>query len=91
MKEFNLELAKKGHPVCTRTGHPARIICWDLKDKDYPIVALIDAYGEEQPSKFTSEGKYNVKIEETDYDLMLAPIKHEGYINVLRTEKSLQS
>lgn len=88
MKEFNLELAKKGHPVCTREGYPARIICWDLKDKDYPIVALIDTYGDEQPSKFTSEGKYSVKLEETAYDLLMAPIKHKGYINVLRTEKS---
>ena len=88
MKRFNLELAKKGHPVCTRDGYPARIICWDLKDKDYPIVALIDTYGDEQPSKFTSEGKYSVKLEETAYDLFMAPIKHKGYINVLRTEKS---
>lgn len=29
MKPFNLEEAKAGKPVCTRTGHDVRIICFD--------------------------------------------------------------
>lgn len=31
MKEFDLEKAKAGHPVCTRNGNKARIICFDRK------------------------------------------------------------
>lgn len=40
MKPFNLELAKQGHPVITRNGKKARIICFDRKGE--PIVALIE-------------------------------------------------
>ena len=41
LKPFNLEDAKAGKLVCTRDGRKARIICFDLKDKDRPIVAAI--------------------------------------------------
>ena len=41
MKPFDLELAKKGHPVCTRDGRDARIICYDAKTGEYPIIALV--------------------------------------------------
>lgn len=40
LKEFNLEAAKSGKPVCTRDGRKARIICFDKEDIR-PIVALI--------------------------------------------------
>ena len=29
MKEFDLELAKKGASVCTRNGRHVRILCFD--------------------------------------------------------------
>lgn len=41
MKPFNLELVKQGHPVCTRDGRDARIICFDL-DNPYKIAAAIE-------------------------------------------------
>lgn len=41
MKPFNLELAKQGHPVITRKGKKARIICFD-RNGDAPIVALVE-------------------------------------------------
>lgn len=40
LKEFDLEAAKAGKPVCTRDGRKARIICFDAKCNK-PIVALI--------------------------------------------------
>lgn len=40
MREFNLEEAKRGIPVCTRDGHAARIICTN-RQFCQPIVALI--------------------------------------------------
>ena len=70
MKEFNLELAKAGHPVCTRDGKPARIICFDAKGS-YPIVALLYNNDEEFVRTFTNEGFYSTG-EESDYDLMMA-------------------
>lgn len=87
MKEFNLKLAKKGYPVCTRNGNPARIVCSDRKIALYPIVALIEIDGTEYLKIFGPDGR-NDRKEFTDYDLFMAPVKHKGYINVLRTEKS---
>lgn len=28
MRKFDLAAAKAGAPVCTRSGKPARIVCW---------------------------------------------------------------
>lgn len=36
MKPFNLEEAKAGKQVVTKSGRPVRIICWDVKDRMYP-------------------------------------------------------
>lgn len=41
MKPFDLEKAKAGAKICTRSGNQARIICFDVRDRHYPIVALI--------------------------------------------------
>ncbi len=40
MKEFDLEKAKAGHPVCTRDGRETRILCFDRKGGS-PIVVLV--------------------------------------------------
>lgn len=42
LKPFDLEAAKAGKPVCTRDGRKARIICFDLKNDEYPIVAAVE-------------------------------------------------
>lgn len=31
MNPFDLEAAKKGAPVCTKSGRPVRILCFDMK------------------------------------------------------------
>lgn len=41
LKEFNLEAAKAGKPVCTRDGRKARIISFDRHGEDCPIIALV--------------------------------------------------
>ena len=43
---FDLEKAKVGHPVCTRDGKEARILCFD-RIGHYPIVALVKEAGDE--------------------------------------------
>ena len=70
MEKFNLELAKAGHPVCTRDGKPVRIVCFDAKG-DYPIVALVYNTDEEFARTFTNEGLYCIG-ETSDYDLIMA-------------------
>lgn len=86
MKPFNLEEAKQGKSVCTREGKPARIICFDKNDKDYPIVALISYEDTSERAKyFTKEGKYNKNRAENHYlCLMMVGEKKEGWINIYR-------
>lgn len=83
MKPFNLEKAKAGEPVCTRDGRPARIICFDRKDNRYPLVVLIDNYGSEDSYFLSKNGKFfGVTKEKSENDLFMAPITHEGWINL---------
>jgi hypothetical protein len=88
MREFNLELAKQGHPVCTRDGRKARILCYDALTKDgmppYPIVALVlegESNEGENAYRYSENGKYYGE-ENTPSDLMMASVKHEGWANV---------
>jgi len=57
MKKFDLELAKQGHPVCTRDGREARIICFDAKGEQ-PIVSLINNFPSEYTQRNTNNGNY---------------------------------
>ncbi|MBQ4209316.1 hypothetical protein II654_02730 [bacterium] len=43
MEKFNLEQARNGRPVVTRSGNPARIIDFGKNDNypDFHIVALV--------------------------------------------------
>ena len=88
MKPFDINLAKQGHPVCTRDGRPARVICWDCKnhmgEDDTPIVALVQlSDGGEYPYCYYENGLFTDR--HTDKrDLMMAPVKHEGWVNIYR-------
>jgi len=73
MKEFNLVEAISGAEVCTKAGHKVRIICWDSKIKDYPIVALetMDD-GEETIGEYTLNGQFTIwEKEDPIFDLMM--------------------
>lgn len=79
MKTFDLELAKAGHPVQTRDGDWARVVCYDRCIKEYPIVALIGK--EELPFIYRKDGTH----EGSDcYDLFMAPFKREGWVNLYK-------
>lgn len=84
MKNFDINLARQGHPVCTRDGRKARIACFDFKGlNNRNILALIENEDDiEDVVAFKSDGSFN--IYPTDYDLMMAPVKHEGWVNVYR-------
>lgn len=87
MKEFNLELAKAGHPVQTKNGRPVRIICYNKVDANYPIVTLVKRLDveKEETIHYTLDGRFNVEVKDDKFDLVMAPIKKEGWINVYRS------
>ena len=84
MKEFDLEKAKAGHPVCTRDGRPVRILCFDRRreDKSRPIIALVEEEpGNEVVRVYKQNGLFlDVLIDEND--LLLAGVKKEGWVNI---------
>lgn len=86
MKPFDLGLAKKGHPICTRDGRKARIICWDKESKrGYPIIALVESKGIEFTFSYTTEG-LAVKGAKRNHDLMMPIVRHKKFI-VLKEEE----
>lgn len=81
MKEFNLEQAKAGHPVCTMDGHKARIIAFDMQCST-PIVAIIEKDDKsEEVATYYSNGEYDT-MGRSGIDLMMASVKHEGWVNI---------
>lgn len=84
MREFNLEEAKAGKPVCTRDGRKARIICFDVKCDDVqPIIGLIDMGTHEEMYWFREDGHFLPEGKEHKDDLFMATEKHEGWVNIL--------
>lgn len=90
METFNLELAKAKHPVQTRDGRPARIICYDKKGTEYPIVALI--YNNEREceiiEEYSIDGKASIHLID-NRDLVMAPVTKEGWVNVYKDKEKI--
>lgn len=72
MEKFNLEQARNGRPVITRTGKPARIIDFEKNDNysDFPIVALVTVKDDEVEYRYNNEGRLRYKKKDS-YDLMM--------------------
>ena len=84
LKEFDLEAAKSGKPVCTRDGRKARIICFDVKGSMYPIIALIEESEGEKLCSYMPNGRSYKNEKECIDNLMMLPEKKEGWVNVYR-------
>lgn len=84
MKPFDLELAKQGHPVVTRGGMSARIVCFDAKSPDYPLVGLflVPETDQETHARYTADGHYWSSKQAHDYDLFMAPRKVTKWFNI---------
>ena len=86
MKSFNIEeyLRNPSRKVVTREGRSARILCVDKKGGDLPIIALIQQCTRDNEiiGTFTKEGKWSATLEKHPNDLLFAPEKHEGWINI---------
>ena len=84
MKEFDLEAAKAGKKVMTRNGLQARIICFDRErnlDDRRPLIVLVkfSPFSEEKVVFYGEDGRTNRYKE---YDLVMAAVEHEGYVNI---------
>ena len=84
LKPFDIQKAREGKPVCTRDGHKARIICFDLKNDEYPIVAAVGNDSSETLFSYTTNGEIANGIE-SDKDLMMLPEKKEGWVNLYKS------
>ena len=85
MKQFSLEEYTKNpnRKVVTRDGRDVRIICTDFDNPNYPGICEIK--GSKWPYNFTTNGELT-KGEKLSGDLFFAPEKHEGWINIYRSE-----
>ena len=75
MKAFDIELAKQGHKVKTRSGHSVRILCFNRRSYNnaFPIVALVDNPNDswEMVEIYTEKGEYKPGLKNYN-DLMMA-------------------
>lgn len=79
LEPFDFERAKAGEPVCTRGNEEVKILCFDRKNSNYPIVALIGS--DEKLMTYTPNGKYNNKaVESSNTDLMMKVEIKEPYV-----------
>ena len=87
MKPFNLEeyLANPSRKVVTRCGLAVtRFLCTDRKHTK-PIVACIEDGCTEVVCFYAKDGKVTSNMS-TDFDLFFATEKHEGWVNVYKSE-----
>lgn len=84
MKPFDLEKAKAGHPVCTRDGCEARILCFDkISICSTSIVALYLKDGTEYLETYHNNGKVYL-IRDSSKDLCMKSQKREGWVNIYK-------
>lgn len=81
LKPFSLELAKQGKPVCTRDGRKARIVSCSLRNKNFPIAAIVE---DEEENVYQFEANGVCDEHDENLDLMILPEKKEGWVNVYR-------
>lgn len=83
LKPFDLERAKLGDKVVTRDGNPARMIFFDAKRLNYPIVALItDSNNYKKEEWFRLNGKFFEDDVENEFDLFMAQKVTTYYANI---------
>lgn len=84
MKELDLNLVNQGHKIQTRDGRPARIICTNAKNSDFPVVVLITCEnGEEVAETCTKDGHININMK-SERDIFMVSTVHKYWINLYR-------
>ena len=70
--KYRPQIESGEYKVETRDGRPGRIVCWDLNDGDYAIVAVITQGDRDLVETYTNEGVY-LLCEENAFDLFCVP------------------
>ena len=85
MKQFDLQeyLKNPNRKIITRDGRDVRIICTDFDNPNYPGICEIK--GSKWPYSFATNGEL-IKGKKLSGDLFFAPEKHEGWLNIYRSE-----
>ena len=83
LKEFDLEAAKAGKPVCTRDGRKA-IFLTTLSNKNFPVVAIVSCGQEENVYQYDINGVCDEH--DDNLDLMMLPERKEGWINIYNAD-----
>lgn len=93
MKEFDINLAKQGKPICTRDGRKARIICWDLKNDGYCLVAAVETKDNgnlEEILTYDEDGIFTTDHEVNhNYDLRMAPEERQISVNIYKNKNGI--
>ena len=72
MREFNLEQALAGHPVCTRDGRPVtQLVKFDVNE-GYLLCGVIDG----EFYRWGDDGTWGMDA----LDLFMAPVKKTGWV-----------
>lgn len=73
MKNFDLEAAKRGAAVCTRGGCKARIVCFNVNNPLFSIVAMVQdpLSGKETPQSYRDDGGWLPANKKSSQDLMM--------------------
>lgn len=82
MKNFDIELARRGKLVCNGYGDDVRIICFDRIDDDCPVVALHKHGSKELICAHHLDGRVFGTNEKHDLDLFMKTDKEKEWINI---------
>lgn len=86
LKPFNLEAAKAGAAVVTKSGLDAEIIKFDMKTEYYTMCVVVTSkYGEEVVQSYTSEGYLYAGVYDHEDNLFMKSTTHTGWINIYRS------
>lgn len=95
MKQFSLKeyLENPNRKIITKDGKTVRIICTDRKGLNVkPIAALITMpNGDEVIETYWANGIVTRGCKDNPYDLFFATEKHEGWVNLYVSDKTLLS
>lgn len=76
--KFRPQIESGEYEVVTRSGKPARIVCWDMNDDVYPIVALVsDDSFRERANSYTILGCYIFDVDSNSDLFLITPDESE--------------
>lgn len=76
-KPFDVEVAKNGAKVETKDGHSVRILCYDRRCIDYPIIALVNFDKNEQIYSYNTDGILYNSINDNKNLVIIDGIKYK--------------